>query len=155
MVATELLIRVAELRDARKTAAQVAEELAAKRAAFDAENAVLLSTAKLADEAVRAAETSVRAVAAAEYEKTQEAKLCPGVTVKLFETLHYEPSAALAWAREHQMALIPESLDKKAFEKIAKAANGVGGSYIIVEPRVTIAADLDAALAAVEATSNV
>jgi hypothetical protein len=41
--------------------------------------------------------------------------------VKEKTELVYDPAQAFTWAREKQMALVPESLDRRAFEKIAKA----------------------------------
>lgn len=149
MTNTELLSRVVALRDCRRTAAERAAELAAKREAFDRENAVLIQTTKLAQDAVAAAETSVRAVAGEVYATTQDAKLCAGVTVKLFDVLSYDAAKAFEWAKQTNMALVPESLDKKAFEKIAKATT-LPFVAIEKEPRVTIATDLDAALFTVE-----
>lgn len=59
--------------------------------------------------------------------------------------MSYDDTAALAWARETKMALVPESLDRKNFEKIAKATPLPFVTYR-QEPRVTLATQLNAAL---------
>lgn len=155
MTYPELLVRVSALRDLRRTQAERDAALAEKRAAFEQEHAVLIETAKLARDAVAAAETAIKAVAAERYAVTKDAKLCPGILVKEFDVLHYDADAALAWARETKMALDPERLNVKAFEKIAKAAPGIAGSYLVVEPRVQLASDLDAALFSASTPENV
>ena len=89
------------------------------------------------------AESAVRAEAIEEY------KLCPsnktpgpGITIKIFDILEYEPGKALTWAIEHKVAL---KLDTPTFEKIAKVSPldfvGIGQ-----EPRCQIATDLSKAL---------
>ena len=45
----------------------------------------------------------------------------PGVEIVLTSTMDYDKGLAIAWAQVKQMALIQESLDAKAFAKIAKA----------------------------------
>lgn len=152
MVATELLVRVSELAALRREYAQLQAEVAERRAAFDAEHAILLGTAKIAAKAMGDAETALKAVAEQRYAETQDKNLCPGVLVKEFDVLHYDVDMAFSWAQEKDIALIPASLDKKTFERIAKAAPGTAGSYIIVESRIQIATDLDKALSGIDAS---
>ena len=143
----ELHQRVVALADLRRARDAKATDLAEKRAWFDAEYAPLIGEFKQASAAVDAAEIALKAVAIDQYLVTKDKALSPGVTVKEFDVLQYDADAAFAWAKETKMALVPESLDKKAFEKIAKASPGIAGSHIVVEPRVTLATDLDKALA--------
>ena len=43
---------------------------------------------------------------------------CGLVIIRILKKLEYEEAEALKWAKDHNMAL---SLDKRAFDKIAKA----------------------------------
>lgn len=84
-------------------------------------------------------ETQVKALAHAIDPHTST----PGVTVKHFATMHYELPAALAWAQATRMALVPESLDVRAFEKIARASVGALDFVRYGEVlKATIASDL-------------
>lgn len=86
-------------------------------------------------------EGEVKALAEAAYATTGETAPAAGVTVKLFQTMEYDVGAALAWAREKRMALVPEALDVRAFEKIAKATPL---EFVVYgeTPKPTIATDL-------------
>ena len=53
-----------------------------------------------------------------QYKQTGEKTLDHGVKIMVRKTLEYDQAAALNWAKDHGLAL---SLDKRAFEKIAKA----------------------------------
>lgn len=77
----------------------------------------------------------------------------PGMSVKLFTVVDYDPKVALAWAVDHRIAL---ALDVKTFENYAKvsdaskrlAADGLEGiATVRLEPRAQIATDLAKALA--------
>lgn len=94
------------------------------------------------------AERNVKALAEAAYRATGDVMPAPGITVKLVTKLRYSAAEAFAWARDTHMALIPEQLDVKAFEKIAKATT-LPFVTTETEPKVTIASDLDKALAVV------
>ncbi len=148
----ELLTRVAELRDLRAIAAEKKATIKAKYAAFDAEHAIELQTAALANDAVVAAETALKAIAAAEYEATGEAKPCPGIAIQQVSTLDYVESVAFTWCKQAGIAITPEALDKKGFEVIAKATPLSFVTYSKT-PRVTISTDLDKALASVGAAT--
>jgi hypothetical protein len=143
----EIFARLSVLRMLRLSAADTAAELKRRRDAFDVENAALIQNVRDDAASVAAQETAIKAIVADDYAVTVNKTPCPGVTVKEFETLQYDEAAAFAWAKEKGLAIIPESLDRKAFEKIAKAAGGaIAGAHVIVEPRVQIATDLEKAL---------
>jgi hypothetical protein len=95
--------------------------------------------------AVFEAEAELRAVAQAAYEGTGNKKPFPGVAIQLRAKLEYDAVQALAWAQQTRMALSPEALDVKAFEKIASAADLPFVTKHTV-PVATIATDLDAVL---------
>jgi hypothetical protein len=137
--------RVADLAALRRARAVIALELAEKRAWFDAEYAPLLASAQLAGEAVVIAEQELRIAVVQQYLIDENKAPAAGVSVKVFDYIEYDRAQALAWAQEHKIALVPESLDAKAFEKIAKAS-AIAFVQVIPDPRVTIATDLDKAL---------
>jgi len=43
----------------------------------------------------------------------------PGITIKLFNKVNYDPAAALAWCKEHAATFVREVLDTRVFDKIA------------------------------------
>ena len=87
---------------------------------------------------IRDAETWVRVAGLALYEATSEKKF-PGVTIKMFKTIKYEPQDALEWCKEKY----PEALtfQKNMFEKAAEVLKPTFVKFG-EEPRVTIASDL-------------
>lgn len=132
---------VRALMEARTGLAEARDMIKVCRADFEARHAELF-----ADECSRAAEVEtlereIKAVALAHYEATGETKPAPGVTVKLFDIVRYDPADALAWAKQAGIALVPEALDAKAFEKIAKATR-LPFVDIGQVPRPQIATDL-------------
>ena len=140
--------RLRDLASLRRRAAELKASLEARKAAFDTEHAALIAEAKSASEEVSVAEGAVKLLGLEMYHLDRSQKqLAPGVTVKEKSTLHYSLDDALAWARETKLALLPESVDVKSFEKIAKAT-AIDFVVTIIEPQVQLASDLDAALAA-------
>lgn len=131
--------------DARANAFAASEALRLKRERFDTENVALVEYVVRLRAEVDEAEREAKALIASHYEATKETRPVAGAEVKLFSTMSYDDAVALAWARETKMALVPESLDRKNFEKIAKATPLPFVTYG-QEPRVTIASQLNAAL---------
>ena len=84
------------------------------------------------------AETKLRELTLEAYSQTGNKAPVPGVTVKIFQTLDYDPKEALKWALHHEIAL---SLDKKSFETFAKATP-LEFVSITEEPRAQIATQL-------------
>ena len=107
--------------EARAKVEQASLIYRAKVAEFTERYAWLAEDKKSAEALVAAAEADVRSLARAHYDATQDKTPMKGVTVKEFDVLVYDPKIAFAWAQEKKMALVPESLDVKAFEKIAGA----------------------------------
>lgn len=116
-----LLEAVRALHAARGTFADQTQQLAEARAAFDVAHAPLIRNVADAKAAVTSADTVVRTLAEAAYDASGSTKPIAGVTIVLSNTMDYNLEVALAWAKEKQMALVPESLDVTAFGKIAKA----------------------------------
>ena len=61
---------------------------------------------------------NIKSIALEKFKETGEKKLEYGVAVKIMNKLQYDEKQALKWAKDHSMAL---NLDKRSFEKIAKA----------------------------------
>lgn len=84
------------------------------------------STDKLREEmdenkkALGSIEARLRALAIKRYEETGEKKFEYGVGVRVKEIPQYDPEQAFKWAKTSGLAL---SLNKKAFEKIAKVSS--------------------------------
>ena len=133
--------------NARTSLADFIAEMKRRRQVFDADNANLIEGIKDGQAAVSKAENELRALALVAYaaDPTNRSP-APGVNVQLKKHLDYEPAAALAWAKETKMALLPESVDLKAFEKIAKVT-ALPFVVITDEPSIALAADLTEALA--------
>ena len=122
MSSTDILKQqIAEVAQRRAERDALAAELKDARAAFEATLGDKAARLKGLAEAVAMSEDAARKLAEAIYATTQEKKPCDGVQVKVGTVYEYDPKQAFAWAQETKMALIPESLDVKAFEKIAKA----------------------------------
>ena len=114
---------------------------------FVANNTTLAGQIAALKKETEMGEADARALALRAYADTKTVKPTAGVEIKLFSVLDYDPAAALRWAKEHQVALVPEALDVKTFETIAKAAPIAGLTTIRTEPKATVATDLTKALA--------
>ena len=90
------------------------------------------------------AEGDVRKAALAAYGENGEKQVHSAVTIKVFTVLDYSPATALEYARQH----LPKALklDKRTFEKVAKAAE-LDFVTVNEEPRATISRDLSSYLA--------
>lgn len=144
--AEALVARVVALATARKDLDALKAKLALERAAFDARHADTIATIKAEATYVAELETALKADALALHAITKATKPAPGVEVKSYKVVDIGPGA-LEWARKSNVALVPESLDVKALEKIAKATPlPPEVATVREEPGVTLASDLDAAL---------
>jgi len=84
-------------------------------------------------------EAKLRELTLLAYAETGNRAPVPGVSVKIFQMLDYDPKEALKWAISHRLAL---KLDVPAFEKIAKVED-IPFVIITTEPRAQIATNLD------------
>ena len=111
----EKLIRLKQLRSLR-------DDLAIrKKAAYEkymSDNKDLFTEVDILQEQLTKQETEIRKIAVEYYEETGKKQQEYGVGVRILKKLEYEEAKALQWAKEHEMAL---NLDKKSFEKIARA----------------------------------
>ena len=83
------------------------------------DNEVLLKNLVEVAAGLEEEEKILREMALAEYAVTENKKPAPGLEIKIFQEIRYDPAAALVWAKQHDLAL---RLDEKAFEKIANAS---------------------------------
>ena len=138
----ELQETLAALAKARIDAEASKAELATAKAIFERNNARTINTARNDASRVEELDAKVRALALVAYTESKDTKPAPGISIGLNKkiALIYDAKRALAWARETNMAI---TLDVKAFEEIAKAANLEFVTKAEVETqRITIASDL-------------
>jgi hypothetical protein len=136
------LRHVAEL---RRQQSEISSEIKKAESAFrDSIKAQTEDARRIGDE-LGAAESKLRTMTLEHYAQTGEAKPTVGVEVKRFTKLEYDLQKADEWTRERKLARIPESLDKNAFEKIARATPI---EFVVVKeiPKVMITRDLEKAL---------
>jgi hypothetical protein len=146
---TDITLREAaqRLASARANVGALAVKVTEVRAAWEAAHADLLREhAEAAQDAAHADEI-LRKLAVVIHETTGEKSLGYGVSIATTEKLAYDQAAAVAWAKRTETLPVTETLDWKAFEKIAKSA-GLAFVTKTVTPSVRIASDLDAALSA-------
>ena len=148
------------LADARAEKATLDDQVKALKAAFDAEHADLFARQKAHGSAVDTLERDVRALAVASFSATGDKKPVPNVEIVMSSTLSYDEKAAFAWAQKTGMALVPQSLDTKAFENIAKATPLDFVTYqqtpsVRIATQINAAALVDATPVAVAAAASV
>lgn len=98
--------------DARKA------ELAAKKEAFDRENAALISAMAADADSLARAEDGLRRMALAAYAATGSKHPAPGVGIRVSKVTRYMDEAAIAWAIDHGHNSLLK-LDSRKFEKVA------------------------------------
>lgn len=145
---TILAEQVREVAQLRAEKEQLAARIKDAREAFEATILDQTTRLKTVSEALSMAEAHAKALAVAIYSTTGETKPADGVTIKRMTRLEYDEAEALAWAKQTGMALIPETLDRKALEKIAKASP-LPFVTVTEDPSATLASDLSAYVAGV------
>lgn len=151
---TPLVDRVRQLAQERAALATDKMLYDAAFAEFSAKSAPLFASMRAKEAAVKASELSVRALAVAEYQTTENKNPAPGIQIKVGTDYIVDEAAALVWAREKKMCLIPESLDVAAIKKLATVQE-LPFVTAMPSPAATIAKDLDKALADVPAEQAV
>jgi len=132
----ELKAQIKVVVGARQAAVKASE---AKNVAFKdwkANNQALFDDADETSFAQDMAEEKLRELTLKAYAETGNKAPVPGVGIRINQKV------ALDWAKAHKMAL---SLDKRAFEKMAKAGPETKPDFvkIIEEPQATIATNLE------------
>lgn len=117
----QLQDQVRRVHEARLLEASLGDAVQEKRQAFEESIAAEREAAQRASAEVESAEAALRALTLAYFAQTGEKRPVAGVQVKEITKLVYDELEAFAWAKGANLAVKPEALDVKAFEKIAKA----------------------------------
>lgn len=104
----------------RSWAASLDAKIKAARAGFEATLAVELKNWEAAKRGVEAAESAVRALALVIHETTADTKPAPGVSIVQVTEYAIDDAAALVWCKAKQLCLVPESVDRRALQQLAK-----------------------------------
>lgn len=149
---TDLSLRahVERLAVLREEVAQRMAAIAQQRDAFEQSigtERLNLTAARLT---LEACEADVRGLALVAHETTGNAKPCAGVSVVMTKDYTIDEAAALVWAKQTGMALIPESVDLKGVRKIA-TVQPLLFVTVTETPAVRISTDLIKALGEVAA----
>ena len=126
------------LHRARLTAASLDAEVAEARRAFDEAHADLFQRREATRMKMEEATLAVRKAGLTAFQETGDLAPGPGLKVRMMKRMEYDEDEALRWALIHKMAV---SLDRAAFEKVAKATP-LDFVRLYEEPQVTIATDL-------------
>lgn len=138
--------QIAEVAQSRRNLALAADVVRQARERWDIEHQQDLVVLRNWQDTLANLETSLKMATLSAYKETGNKAPAPGVGIREVTVLDYVPTEALDWAIKHSLAL---SLDKKAFETIAKGGQ-VPFVKLRIEPQATIAQDLEKALAAQE-----
>lgn len=103
----------------------VDEEIARLNAAFNNDNAELLSELETVAGRAQEAEDQLRSIAVQHYETTGEKSLDENLGVQVRTKLIYDNDKAVQWAETNAPIFIQKTVDKKAFEKIAETLDFV------------------------------
>lgn len=141
-----LRAQVREVAQRRAERDALAAELKDARAAFEATLGDKPARLKGLVEAVAMSEDAAKKLGEALHAATKNKAPVDGLSIKEMNVYSYSKSDAFAWAKEKGLALIPESLDVAAFEKIAKATPLPFVTHT-VEGKAQLASDLSAYLA--------
>lgn len=143
---------IVHLAEARRKLAGTKTIVADKKQQFERENRDLIALMNRESDAVAAAELMVRTLTVDTFKATGNKKPAPGVEIKMKKEYEVDEVAALKWAIEKDLCLIPQQLDLKAVTKLA-SVQPLPFVRIHEEPQPQISTDLDKVLAVAEATA--
>ena len=129
--------KVAKLHRARMALQEVSERITRARTEWEATQDANFLMQQEAREAVNVLEAEVKHIRIETFDGETKTPLY-GIGIREVSKLDYSDDAAYLWALSHQLAL---KLDKKEFEKIAKATP-LYFVNVVTEPQATIARDL-------------
>jgi len=127
--------KVKEYFETKDALDQYQDILRARKLEFDKGNLALLNTIESKKEELTIIKKEVSDDAILEFSTTNTKKLYGGIGIRESETLEYEPTNAINWAKKHEVCLI---LDKRAFEKIAKTTDFPDIDFIVKIPKTTV-----------------
>ena len=138
--------QVRRVRDLRKLLTMDREHLAEAQRQFDINHADAYLRIKEEIGTLNAAEEALRVLAVTHFNATGEAKPTAGVEVKQknLYTLT-DPVAALAWAKQSGIGLVPETINEKAILKVATVSELPFVAHTTT-PVAQISTDLDKVL---------
>lgn len=146
---SQVAAQVQRVAEARRALSEVKADIAARYEAFENSIDAIAAQQVALTQALLEEETALKALAVADFQMTGNKKPAPGVSIKEVGKLRYPKADAFAWAKEKGLAIVPESLDEKAFEKVVGALPELP-TFVTreVTPRAEIASDLEKAVAA-------
>lgn len=137
----QLQAQIKAVAQARATAKLAADAKTAARLLWESEHKDLIVNAEETDRFRQLAEDNLRLMTLQIYAETGEKKPCEGVAVRIVTELHYDAALALAYAKEHGVAL---KLDVASFDKMAKIPELRPGFVTVEEkPQATISTVLE------------
>jgi hypothetical protein len=116
----DYLALLRKVKDSRDNFLKVNNLLSTERTLWNTEHQELIKAANEADQVMTAAEAALRSLVLEDNAHTGRTKYGIGVQIKVFETIKYDESKALFWAKENFKAAVLTVLDKKVFEAFAK-----------------------------------
>lgn len=99
---------------------ELAEQIKALKEIWETSNAELIASRNEANADLFSTESELRNAMIEDFAVNKNKKIDNDLSVRVNTTLVYDQTEAMKWAKSTGMAL---TLDKSAFEKIAKAAN--------------------------------
>lgn len=138
----DLIAAMHRLAAARQAFSAAKERLIAAEDTFREANAALISQVEAARFETKRTEDDARFLAIDAYRLSANNHPAPGVQIKMFTRLTYNDELALAWAKEHGLAI---ALDRRVFEKIA-VVDPPAFVGVVQEPVATISTDLSSLL---------
>lgn len=142
---TDLQTAVRALAERRREAAATEARIETALAEFKAANAELYAQRDTDTLALGNADAVVRALALKEFERLNIKKLTAGVEIKTTKKFAIDETAGLAWAKQHGMLVLPESLDVAGAKKMA-GVTPLPFVTVTEAPTVFVASDLSALL---------
>ena len=115
---TQLTDQIRVVSKARVFKASIDTKVKDSRAAWEAENQILLDNQKYQATTLEGCEGLLRELTVKAYFKTGNKAPAPGVGIRVTQALDYDTKEAMEWALIHRLAL---KLDVSGFEKIVKA----------------------------------
>ena len=132
--------QAARLAEARKNYEELSAIYASRKRQWEEATEELAGFVTDAKGKLSIAENELRSVGLSHYEANPGTKKLPfGLGIRATSRLVYDADVALRWATEHNMAL---SLDKPAFEKIAKVS---APDFVTVEEVLSVTLPSDSA----------
>jgi len=142
---TDLQTAVRALAERRRDLEATEASLGAAWEEFKAANAELYARREAEAVALSNADAVVRMLALKEFERLNIKKLTTGVEIKTTKKFAIDETAGLAWAKQHGMLVLPESLDVAGAKKMA-GVTPLPFVTVTEAPTVFIASDLSALL---------